>query len=591
MHSKGSRARGEETASGARAEQTRRSILARAGLAAGGVGLVALQVPDRAAASQLNETFEIVPPAGDAALKLVPSGDVAQSVSVGGAMNLDNTASRGAGVVLYSNHGVDALGRLLVVNQANAANPQHAVRIENAGTAHTVSIFHNPAGGAGDATAEAVDIVSTNPRDTTLGVQGREEGRGTVKITHVKPTGPDAGAAALSIALEGAETACQGIFIGNGTGDVTTGNLLNIRNGGPGTERLVLTAAGRVELAVQGPGGGLVIGGDATLYRPAASVLATDGTLQAAAIQAGSAANGDLTLRSTSDADRGYVRIEDELKLTSVSKSVAGDQHHVAQVPTTTNIGLGAGGGLRGLTVSASISTEGTLASTSLLMFNLNSVVTPSAATDMRAIEIFKSNPYLNGLPGAVNGVTGSIFSSFQHQLRLLPIPNGGTGSFTAVYGFYSPPALNLVGTGWTVSNYSLLRVEAPGGDGPITNLTGLDIRDFNSRGANNYSVRSFGAAMHMRHSGGVNLGSQATPDTLLHLRGNAGFHGSITLDQQATDPAAPIAGGQARLYVKQNKLVVQWNDGSKTLYTTIPLDGAGPYPSTVTVTTDTAAP
>jgi hypothetical protein len=564
--------------------------LTRAGLAAGGAGLIALQVPDRATASRLTETFEIVPPPGDQALKLVPSGAVPQSVSVGGAMNLDNTASRGAGVVLYSNQGVDALGRLLVVNQANAANPQHAVRIENAGTAHTVSIYHNPAGGAGDSTAEAVDIVSTNPLDTALGVEGREQGRGTVKITHTKPAGGDSDAAALSIALEGAQTGCQGIFIGNETGDATTGNLLNIRNGPPGTERLVLTAAGQVELAVQGPGGGLLIGADASLYRSAASVLATAGTFQAPAIQAGSTAKADLTLRSTSDADRGSVQIEDGLKLTSVSKTVTGT-HHVAQVPTTTNVALGAGAGIRGLTVAASISTEGTLAPTSLLMFNMVSVVTPSATTDMRAVEIYKSNPSLNGLPGAANGVKGSIFSSFQHQLRLMPIANGGTGLFSSVYGFYSPPTINLVGTGWAVNNYSLLRVEAPGGDGAISNLTGLDIRDFNARGANNFSVRSFGAAVHMRHSGGVNLGSQATPDTLLHLRGNSSFHGSLTLDQQATDPAAPIAGGQARLYVKQNKLVVQWNGGSNTLYTTIPLNGAGPYPATATVTTDTAAP
>jgi hypothetical protein len=564
--------------------------LARAGLAAGGVGLVALQVADGAAASRLTETVEIVPPPGDQALKLVPSGAVPQSVSVGGALNLDNTASRGAGVVLYSNQGVDALGRLLVVNQANPANPQHALRIENAGTAHTVSIFHNPGGGAGDSTAEAVDIVSTNPLDTTVGVEGREQGRGTVKITHTKPAGQDAGAAALSIALEGAQTACQGIFIGNETGDETTGKLLSIRNGGPGTDRLVLTAAGQVELAVQGPGGGLLIGTDASLYRSAASVLATGATFQAPAVQAGSTAKADLTLRSTSDADRGYVQIEDELMLTSVSKAVTGT-HHVAQVPTTTNLSLGTGTGLRGLTVAASISTAGTLAPTSLLMFNMASAVTPSAATDLRAVEIYKSNPFINGLPGATDGVKGSIFSSFQHQLRLMPIANGGTGSFSSVYGFYSPPAINVVGTGWAVNNYSLVRAEAPGGDGAITNLTGLDIRDFNARGANNYSVRSFGAAVHMRHSGGVNLGSQATPDTLLHLRGNASFHGSITLDQETTDPAAPIAGGQARLYVKRSKLVVQWNDGSKTLYTTIPLDGAGPYPATATATTDTVAP
>src|SRR6185436_5584058 len=150
---------------------------------------------------------ELTPPAGAAAVMIKPTGAVSPSVSVGGAANIDNTASSGAGAVLYSDRGADALGRLLVVNQANAANPQHAVRIQNAGTAHTVSIFHDPAGGAGDPTAEAVDIVSTNELDTTLGVRGRETGKGTVKITHGKPDGPDGDASALSIALEGAGTA------------------------------------------------------------------------------------------------------------------------------------------------------------------------------------------------------------------------------------------------------------------------------------------------------------------------------------------------------------------------------------------------
>jgi hypothetical protein len=127
---------------------------------------------------------------------------VPHSAVTGGGLNLDNTASSGAGVVLYSNRGADALGRLLVVNQANPSNPQHAVRIQNVGTAHTVSIFHDPAAGAGDPAAEAVDIVSTNERDTALGVRGRETGKGTVKITHGKPSGSDANASALSIALE-----------------------------------------------------------------------------------------------------------------------------------------------------------------------------------------------------------------------------------------------------------------------------------------------------------------------------------------------------------------------------------------------------
>jgi hypothetical protein len=541
---------------------SRRSLLARAGLLAGGVGAVLLHGSERARAQTVGETMDIAPPAGDAALKLRPSGPVAPSTSAGGALNLDNSASKGAGAVIYSNQGADALGRLLVVNQDNPANPQNAVRIQNAGTASTVSILHDPAGGAGDSSAEAVDIVSTNPLDTTLGVRGREEGRGTVKITHEKPVRPDANAAALSIALTGAGTAAQGIFIGNDAGNPTTGPLLNIRNGGPSAKRLVLTADGKLQLPVQGPLGGLAIGSDASIYRSAAGVLATDGAIEVA---------------------HGVV-------LTSADRVVAGGTYNVAQVPSATSVALGAGGGLRGLKVAAAISVSGTLAPTSLSMFKLSSVVTPSAKTDLKSVEVFKSSPQINGLAGVAAGVTGATFSSFQHQLRLNPIQNG-TASLARVYGVYLPPATNSVGAGWTVPNYSAVRIEAPGGAGTITQLTAIDIRDFKGRGASNYSLRSFGPAVQMRHSGGVSLGAQATPDTVLHLRGNASVHGSLTADAESAHPPAPRAGTQARLYVKDGKLVIQWNRAGTVLYTTIALDSPGPYPAGPAITTDTAAP
>jgi hypothetical protein len=486
---------------------------------------------------------------------------VAPSTSTGGALNLDNSGSQGAGAVLYSNQGADALGRLLVVNQDNPANPQNAVRIQNAGTANTVSIFHDPAGGAGDSSAEAVDIVSTNPLDTTLGVRGREEGRGTVKITHEKPVRPDANAAALSIALTGAGTAAQGIFIGNDAGNPTTGPLLNIRNGGSDAKRLVLTADGKVQLPVQGPLGGLVIGSDASLYRSAEGVLATDGG----------------------------IAVADRVVLTNVDKAVASGTYTVAQVTRATTIALGAGGGLRGVKVAAAISVSGALAPTSLSMFNLSSVVTPSAKTDLKSVEVYKSNPQFNGLAGVAAGVSGTTFSSFQHQLRLNPIA-GGTATFARVHGLYVPPS-NSVGAGWTVPHYSALRIEPPGGAGAITQLVGIDIRDFKGRGASNYSLRSYGTAVHMRHSGGVSLGAQATPDTLLHLRGNANAHGSLTVEAESADPPAPAPGMQARIYVKGAKLVIQWNRGGTVLYTTIPLDTAGPYPVSPAVTTDTVAP
>jgi hypothetical protein len=448
-------------------DQTRRSLLAKIGAAAGVAAVIAFPDAARAAVTRFTDTVEVIPPSGSPALIVVPSGNVPVSASAGGALNVDNSGSTGAGAVLYSGRGADALGRLLLVNQANAGNPQHAVRIENAGIAHTVSIFHDPAGGAGDPTAEAVDIVSTNELDTALGVRGRETGKGTVKITHEKPSGPDADASALSIALAGAGTACQGIYIGNDAGNPTTGDLLHIRNGGPGSDRLRLTADGELQLPVGG--------------------------VEAAAF--------------------------------AVNASIPG-------------------------------------------------------------------NGALNQTFVQVSGVNGEIktFSSFQHQLRLRPLSSPDTGSLTNVFGFYAPP-VSGVEAGWTVNNYSLLRLEAPGGTGTIMNLTGLDIRDLKTRGMNTYSIRSFGPGVHMRHSGAVNIGSQATPATALHVRGNPSYHGSLTLDQETTDAPAPSARQQARLYIKNGKLVVQWNDGGKTLFTTIPLEPPGPYPVTVAVTTDTTAP
>ena len=548
--------RDERCMDASRPNETRRSMLARAGVAAGALGLLGLAQPARAATTRFEDMVEVVPPAGSSALSLVCSGSVPHSAVTGGALNLDNSASSGAGVVLYSNRGSDALGRLLTVNQANPANPQHAVRIQNAGAAHTVSIFHDPAAGAGDPSAEAVDIVSTNEQDTTLGVRGRETGKGTVKITHGKPAGSDANASALSIALEGAGTACQGVYIGNDADNPTTGDLLHIRNGGPGTDRLRLTAAGRLELARPGSEGGIAIGDDATLYRADHRVLATDGALRLAAGGA----------------------------------DVGAGRWCVAHVPSSANITLNPGTGLRGMLVSAAISTDGVLDPTSLQMFGVTSVVTPSSATNLQAVEMYKSDLSVNGLGGVAGGIVGSTFSSFQHQLRLRAIASNGSGRFTNVFGFHSPPSAG-VNTGWTVNNYSMLRVEPPAGSGPILNLTGVDIRDFKNRAAGNYSLRSFGPEVQMRHSGGVNLGSQASPETVLHLRGNPSFHGSLTMDRQDGDPAPPTPGAQARLYVKDGKLVVQWNEGGRMLYTTIPLTTPGPYPVSCQVTTDTVAP
>ena len=165
-------------------------MLARGGLAAGVIGVIGCRRDaPHAVPTHFDDTVEVVPPPGAPRCGSPAPGTSRHQSSIGGALYVDNSGSTGAGAVLCSNRGADALGRLLVVNQANPANPQHAVRIQNVGHGHTVSVFHDPAAGAGDPAAEAVDIVSTNELDTTLGVRGRETGKGTVKITHGKPAG------------------------------------------------------------------------------------------------------------------------------------------------------------------------------------------------------------------------------------------------------------------------------------------------------------------------------------------------------------------------------------------------------------------
>jgi hypothetical protein len=190
---------------------------------------------------------------------LRPAGTFDHSTSVGGAVNLDNTANAGAGHVIYSNAGAEANGRLLNVRADNPAFDQAALHVDYDGTANAVEVVNDST----DPSSIGLNVVSTNPNDTAFGVQGHELGRGTAKITHVG-TGADADASALSLKLDGAGTAAQGIFLDAPAG--TTGKLLNLTNGG--AAKLVVTPAGRV-LA----GGGLGVGNSLPASGPAGTLV------------------------------------------------------------------------------------------------------------------------------------------------------------------------------------------------------------------------------------------------------------------------------------------------------------------------------
>ena len=66
-----------------------------------------------------------------------------------------------------------------------------------------------------------------------------------------------------------------------------------------------------------------------------------------------------------------------------------------------------------------------------------------------------------------------------------------------------------------------------------------------------------------------------AAPDTILHLGGNAAAL-AITWDEDATTPANPTAGAQMRVYMKADKLIIQFNDAGTVRYKYLDLTGTG---------------
>lgn len=93
-------------------------------------------------------------------------------------------------------------------------------------TDHAVTVYQAGTSGTG----AALNVVSDNPGTSAMYLSGTETGRGTLKIAHRGYTdASDASAAALSIDLQTAGTAAQGIYITSTTG-TSTGNSITVRN-------------------------------------------------------------------------------------------------------------------------------------------------------------------------------------------------------------------------------------------------------------------------------------------------------------------------------------------------------------------------
>ncbi|VHC45538.1 hyaluronoglucosaminidase [Streptococcus pyogenes] len=167
-------------------------------------------------------------------LKFKPAATVAYSSSTGGAVNIDLSSSRGAGVVVYSNNDTSD-GPLMSLRTGKETFNRSALFVDYKGTTNAVNIaMRQP---TTPNFSSALNITSGNENGSAMQIRGIERALGTLKITHENPSANakyDENAAALSIDIVGKRgasgngTAAQGIFINSSAG--TTGKMLRIRN-------------------------------------------------------------------------------------------------------------------------------------------------------------------------------------------------------------------------------------------------------------------------------------------------------------------------------------------------------------------------
>ncbi len=172
-------------------------------------------------------------------LSVVPQGVTSGSPTGGGTLLVNQGANPGSALNVYSTAGSGSLGRLVNITASNSTFDKPAFHMDYAGTANAFEISSTGTGNPGN----ALNVISTNNNDSTVGVNGAEISRGTVKIVHNYPGQSDANASALSLRANGTGTAAQGIFFDAENGG-TTGNLIKLRNNG-------------VDKLIVGPNGGI----------------------------------------------------------------------------------------------------------------------------------------------------------------------------------------------------------------------------------------------------------------------------------------------------------------------------------------------
>lgn len=120
------------------------------------------------------------------------------------------------------------------IKSTSATNNNHALTAWQAGNDSALT------------NAVALNATSDNEYSSTAYIDGLQRDRGTLKITHTKPSVADSSAAALSIDLVGSGTAARGLAIITTT--ATTGDPILVRNNG--RDDFVVKGTGRVGIGI-----------------------------------------------------------------------------------------------------------------------------------------------------------------------------------------------------------------------------------------------------------------------------------------------------------------------------------------------------
>ena len=179
-------------------------------------------------------------------IEVRPSGDTGYLSSSGGAIFIENSNNIGSGIGIYSNAGDEALGNMINVKVDNPAYNQAAFYMNYDGISNAVEIVSN----TNDSSSNALAVTNNNTSDSALGIIGYESGRGTIKVSHYKPSSSDANASGISIDLKGTGTAAQGLYVDSTATGGTSGNLLRLRN--QTVDRFVVGSTGSVAIGGYG---------------------------------------------------------------------------------------------------------------------------------------------------------------------------------------------------------------------------------------------------------------------------------------------------------------------------------------------------